>query len=162
MENSPEWLPEIVNVDGEWKNVLLKLYEIFKKDFKEHKLLLGELLVWYDRRILDDKFEEGFWHLITRKNFQSDERLLDNRRAERLPWCRPTIELSEKPEIKKWDYKEGNNKIRTYLWIEKYDYVVILEKRKQRIGEIMFLITAYHLDGDSSRKKMMDKYNKRL
>ena len=163
MNDLPEWLPAIVSVDGMWDDVLAKLYVLFTTDFKGNQLFLNGIVVWYDRRILEgEKYEEGFWHLITKKDKQTGERLLDNRRAERLPWCRPVIECSDKPEIKIWNNREGSNKIRTYVWLENFDYVVILEKHNRKFGLIMFLITAYHLDGESSRRKMRKKYEKRL
>lgn len=34
--------------------------------------------------------EEGFWHAVSRKDRDSGERLPAYRRAEHLPWARPT------------------------------------------------------------------------
>lgn len=163
MKEMPAWLPDMVSLDGIWKEVLQKLYSIFTIDFKNRKVYYKNMEVWHDNRILaGDKYEEGFWHLISRTDNSTGDRVTDNRRSERLPWCRPVIENSADSAIKEWDNLEGRGKTRTYIWLEKNDYVVILERRKKRKGDIMFLITAYHLDGDSSRKKMNNKYNNRL
>jgi hypothetical protein len=108
-----------------------------------------------------ERYEEGFWHLITRDDRVVGERLLDPRRAERLPWCGPTISHPNDVSVRVWDYKEGGGRIRTYLWLEILDYVIILEKRRQRGGEIAFLITAYHVDGESQRRNLNRKFANR-
>jgi len=86
MTKKPDWLPEIVSVDGEWDQVLARLYNIFDTDFKQTKRFFEGRPVWWDRRILaGNHYEEGFWHLITKTDQSTNERLLDPRRAERLP-----------------------------------------------------------------------------
>lgn len=66
------------------------------------------------------------------------------------------------PGVKVWDYEEGSGKIRTYLWLESLDYVVILEKqRKGKKREAAFLVTTFHLDGESTRRSMRRKYERR-
>ena len=93
---------------------------------------------------------------------KTKERLLDPRRAERLPWCCPAIENKDDCVVTVWDYQEAKGKIRTYLWLESWDYVIILEKRKRRIGTIAFLITAFHVDGNSRRKNLRGKHSKKI
>lgn len=159
----PTWLPEMVSVDGDWDDVLERLYNIFDTDFKQARLIFRERYVWWDRRILEgEKYEEGFWHLISKKDHIKKDSLFDPRRAERLPWCGPTISNSNEDVVKVWDYQYANRKIRTYIWLENLDYVIILEKRQHRIGEIVFLITAFYVDGDSKRKDLRRKFEKKL
>jgi hypothetical protein len=160
----PLWLPPIISVDGEWETVLQKLYLIFNYDFKENLKTLNDLPVWYDRNKKDGLYEEGFWHLITKTDHSSDskERLFDQRRAERLPWCGPTISNAADIEVKVWDYLEGRMKTNTYLWLEKWNYIIILEKRKLRRGNVYFLKTAYHVQGASTQRKLHNKYNNRI
>jgi len=64
--------------------------------------------------------------------------------------------------VKVWDYREAKGRIRTYLWLESFDYVVILEKRKQRIGMVAFLITAFYVEGESRKRSLTSKYSKRI
>jgi len=52
--------------------------------------------------------------------------------------------------------------LRTYLWLESFDYVIVLEKRNLRIGIIAFLITAYHVDGAWIRSQLLKKYANRV
>ena len=157
----PSWLPKITSVDGSWDEVLKRLYGIFHADFIKEGCRFREMPVWWDRRrVLNDEYDEGFWHLITKVD-EKGERLLDPRRAERLPWCKPTLNHSDDPEIKLWNYRESNRKIRTYVWIEQWDYVILLQIRRQKIGYVAFLITAYHVDYESTRRKLKAKYTRR-
>lgn len=162
MGEKPEWLPDIVSVDGEWNEVLAKLYEIFEKDFNRTKLTFNGKQIWWDRRKLDGFYEEVFWHLVTKQDSTTGDRLLDNRRAERLNWCVPIICNANDKAVKVWDFKEVSGYVRTYLWPEHFDYVVVLHKSKIRLKkEVYFLITAFHLDGESRRRSLRGKYEKR-
>ncbi len=162
MTELPDWLPPIISINGEWNEVLARLYEIFKRDFKETQRTLDGKLVWWDRRILaGDQYEEGFWHLISRIERITGERIFDPRRAERLPWCGPTISKANDNCVKVWDFKEDTGRLRTYVWLEDWDYVIILEKREHRKGQIFFLITAFYVDGDSRRRNLQSKFSKR-
>lgn len=92
---------------------------------------------------------------------QTKERLFDPRRGERLPWCGPTISNAADGAVKVWDYMEASGGLRTYVWLEGWDYVIVLEKRQMRVGEVVFLITAFYVDGDSRRRSLRGKYERR-
>ncbi len=158
MTDRPDWLPSLVRVSGEWPKVLASLYVIFERDFKQTERSFGGFPVRWDDRVLEGKYEEGFWHLITKHDHETNERLPDLRRAERLPWCGPTITHATDNAVKSWSYKEGKGHIRTYLWLEDFDYVIILEKRKR----MTLLITAYYVEGDSNRRSLRQKYKNRV
>ena len=49
-----------------------------------------------------------------------------------------------------------------YVWLENWDYVLILERRPQKIGEIAFLITAFYIDGDSKKRDLRKKLEKKV
>jgi len=156
------WLPSMVSVEGTWFEMVSRLYGVFVSDIKEGRPCFETREVWWDRRILPgENYEEGFWHLITRTEHDSAERLLDNRRAERLPWCGPTIDNSDDVALRVWDYEEGTRKVRTYLWLEEFDYVIILEKQTKGFRSVAFLVTAFHVDGESRRQALRRKYNAR-
>ena len=162
MATKPAWLPALISVNGSPEEIFARLYEIFETDFKQTRLSLEAKPVRWDTRILEGKYEEGFWHLITKQDRDTQERLLDSRRAERISWCAPSIKNFKDQAIKAWDYEESKKRIRTYLWLEEFDYVVILEQREQRGQEIVFLITAFHVDGESTRRGLRRKYENRL
>ncbi len=157
----PHWLPDMVNVNGEPEKVFAMLYGIFDADFRCGGRQFLAMPVWWDRRVIDPPYEEGFWHLITRKDYDGGERLLDFRRAERLPWCGPTITNCVDGCVKVWDYEQDDGRIRTYVWLATHDYVVILEKKAKRVGVVAFLVTAFHVDGSQKRKDLERKYRKR-
>lgn len=159
---TPTWLPDIINVNGEWSQVIQILYRIFETDIKQTQRFIDNLPVWWDRNIQTGEiYEEGFWHLITKEDYAAKVRLPDFRRAERLPWCGPAISNASDPIIKIWNYKEDAKRVRIYIWLEQFDYVIVLERRKQRFGEIAFLITAFHIDGESKRRNLQQKYKNR-
>ncbi|MFH1085895.1 MAG: hypothetical protein V1772_09065 [Chloroflexota bacterium] len=163
MTTMPDWLPAILSVNGEWEDVLRRLYQVFESDFWRSGCSFQRRPVWWDRRVLPgESYEEGFWHLITRDDYQTNERLLDPRRAERLPWCAPTLRHSDDLQVRVWDYLEGSGAVRTYVWLENWDYVIVLEKQKKRVGEVAYLVTAFHVAGESRRRNLRGRYDKRI
>ena len=160
----PEWLPDIVSVGGQWNKVLKRLYCIFDRDFRRTGCFYEGQPVWWDQRKLDGSpYEEGFWHLITKFDHRERARLLDPRRAERLPWCKPSIANCSEPEIKVWDYREARGAVRTYIWLVGWDYVVVLERRELRGGRrVAHLITAFHVGGKQTRMSLQKKYEQRV
>lgn len=159
MCNRPFWLPEIINMDGNWEKKIIELFEIFCRDFEIGKPYYEGLEVWWDKRKIDGNYPEGFWHITTKgKPFN---RIPDFRRSERLPWCGPSINNSGDPIILRWDYQE-NKKIRTYVWLENFDYVIILEKKHIGNRVIAFLVTAFHVDGSRTKSQLKDKYRNRI
>lgn len=158
----PRWLPNTISLDGEWEKTLVRLYSIFEQDFIQTQCHFEKRQVWWDDRKFDGRYDEGFWHIISTTDRETLERIPDFERAKRLPWCAPAISNSQDPQVKCWDFREGNGKIRTYLWIEQWDYLVILEKRTVKLGEIAFLITAYHIGGNSTRRNLTRKYEQRV
>lgn len=159
----PHWLPEIIEVNGSWSDVITRLYDIFRTDFVLGRPNYDGLPIWWDQRKLDgDSREEGFWHLVTKDDRESGERLPDFPRAKRLPWCRATIEMNAPPDVLVFDYEEGKGKIRRYLWVHECDYLVVLEKRRRNGKDRAYsLVTAFYLDGSSSRMKIQRKYKNR-
>lgn len=152
----PLFLPPMVTVDEDWERTLEALYSVFANDFIASRPSFSHMRVLHDGRVGDRGLPNGFWHLITKSD--GSERLVDFRRAERLPWARPVIENSGEPVIRTWDYLEGNRAIRTYIWLEQYDYLVILQKK----GSVAFLVTAYYIEGNSTRRRLRSKYEQRL
>lgn len=156
----PSWLPPMMRLDGDWeRQILVNLYRVFTNDFKVNVCYFNHLRVIYDTHKKESNLEEGFWHLITRDDKTLGGRITDFPRAERLPWCKPTIEhATNDVEILTWDYRESSKRINSYIWLINYDYVVIVQKRKK----VAFLLTAYHVDGNSTKKSLRRKYSQRI
>ena len=158
MKGVPDFLPSILELVGPWEEILPLLYSVFERDFKKTHVSHRGIQIYYNRKVLPDGHgkEEGFWHVISRKVSNSGERLIDYCRAERLPWARPMMESPERPELVVFDYSEGpkDKGIRTYIWLEDYDYVVILQRKKKAY----YWVTAYYVDSEWQRKNLRRRY----
>lgn len=166
MTNTPPgWLPELIEVDaGRWAEDLKRLYSVFRNDFVTGGPRYEGFPVWHDRKKSDGEFEDGFWHLVTNDYKKTGDRYPDLPRARRLRWCRATIDNSKPPDVLAFDYEEGNGKIRRYLWVHEWDYLVILEKRSKD-GQIRAysLVTAFSFENDKSyRRTTQRKYDQRV
>jgi len=158
MISNPKWLPLKINTDGVWEKVLIKLYKVFNNDFKKNKCHFDIWEITFDNRKIDSSYEEGFWHLISKYDYTINHRVPDFPRAQKLTWCRPVIENHSNKLIKCWEFEEKNKRIRIYIWLEVFNYVVIIEKRKRSA----YLVSAFHVSGESSRLRLSRKYLKRI
>ena len=171
----PVWLPDPIEYHGDWDSFVRVLYRVFETDFKQGQPQYQNCPIWHDRRINQkDKygFEEGFWHLVTKddwvwnpaKRKKEKQRLPELKRAARLPWTKPIFNHDSKPEIKVWDFEEGmrRNIVRRYIWLEEYDFVVILEKQTKKKGDVFMLITSFIVDYEAKRKDLQSRYKRRI
>ena len=162
----PAWLPELIEIDAneDWTEVLQRLYTVFRNDFVTGGPRYDGLPVWHDRRKLDGEYEEGYWHLVTKDFAKNKDRYPDFPRARRLRWCRATIDNSNPPDVVVFDYEDGQGRIRRYLWVYEYDYLVVLEKKsKDRQDRAYSLVTAFSFENDKSYKKTTQrKYEQRV
>ena len=171
----PSWLPELVPFRGDWDPFVRALYALFSIDFKSGRLRFRGRPVWYDRRVLPDdpnRYEEGFWHLVTRDDFvwnqakrcNEKQRLPDLERAQHLPWGNPTVAHETEPEVLVWDFDEATrrgNVVRTYLWLRDWNYTVILEQQVKERGDIFMLITTFLVDAPGKHIDLESKYERR-
>ena len=158
----PDWLPPMLTLDDTEEAMVAELYAVFQRDFKSGPLLFCGEEVWFDRNVpAGQRHEAGFLHIVTRENQRTRERELDLLRAERLPWCAAILRNATDPAVTLWVYREGNGRLRTYTWLEEGDYVVVLERKQKRIGQVAFMITAYHIDGASRQRSLRRRYEQR-
>jgi hypothetical protein len=145
MPKLPSLLPQLLSRKGSWKKILNTLYRVFERDFKQHTTKHESFPVDFTRKILPDGEgkEEGFWHVVSKYNKTSGDRLIDFDRAKRLPWARPMMENPAISEIKVFDYDHGykDKGVRRYIWLEDFDYVLVLKKYKKKY----IWITAYYV-----------------
>jgi hypothetical protein len=161
MSDAPSFLPPILNLDGDWDTILARLYSVFDADFKKSQAYHRGIKVIYNGMIKADGLgkEEGFWHVVGRLDNNTGERLIDYPRAKRLPWAKPLMESRERPEIKVWQYREGTADmgVRTYLWLEDFNYALILQRKK----DVFYWITAFYVE-PKKKNDLMTRYEKRL
>lgn len=152
MAETPDFLPPILDLRGTWEEILGGLYAVFSRDFKNGAVHHRGMKIIYNNRLLPDGCdkEEGFWHVVSKKDRTRGERLIDYRRAERLPWARPTMEGPDRNEIKVFDYDHGIKDIgvRHYVWLAEYDDALIFQKKKKAL----FWITAYYVDSGGDER----------
>ncbi len=160
----PTWLPPLAPVSGDLGVVVRALFSIFELDFVTAKPYLENMPIWWDRNPI--QFEGiqcclGFRHIIARDDNRCI-RQFDPPRAERMPWCKPILTHGSDTDLKVWRHLEQHERIKIYVWLESQDYVAVLEERRQHIGTVAFLITAYHVDGESVRHSLQQKWEERL
>lgn len=150
-------LPPKLELDGSYAHLISMLYEVFERDFLQSRANFHGLPVVVDCSKVDSELEEGFWHVITRDD--SPGRLLDYKRAKRLPWLRPLIEHAPDPDVFCWtedelDRRRGQMRKKHYVWYEPGDYLIILKEIPKRY----FLATAFHVTGQREYDYFMRKY----
>ncbi len=156
--DTPEWLPQLMPISPWNEAVLHTLYATFRQDFILNPPLYHGRRVWFFPERERGK-ELIFWHLTEREDPPgSGNRLPDFRRCERLPWARALFDHLSDPAVRSWDFEEGSGEIRTYLWLEACDYVVVMKRYPD--GQRR-LITAYWIDYESKRRSLQNKYAKR-
>jgi hypothetical protein len=174
--NPPDWLPDSILFDGDWNAFVRTLYAVFESDFKHGRPRFRGCPVWHNQRINNDahhRFEEGFWHLVTRDQWVFDQktrrnikdRLPDLDRASRLPWAKPIVDHDSDPSVTVFEFEDETRKgkvVRTYLWLHDWDYVVILEKQTKTRGFIYLLVTSFLMDIPAKRKDLQSRYDRRL
>jgi hypothetical protein len=163
MADKPDWLPEMLDIVEATDEVVDALYVIFDRDLKQGHPKFGNRSIIFSLGKSVKGYEVIFWHLITGSYHPPSLEAIEIERAQRLPWCAPTINnaLGELPLV--WDYEEGDGKVRTYIWLQQFDYVVIVQKEHVvDEGDIARLITAYCTNEDWGRRKLDKKYNNRI
>lgn len=151
------WLPALFPVNPWQADTFDNLYLIFRAGFVDCQASYNGLPVWIFPEREDGK-EKIFWHLTSRD--QDGERLPDLRRCERLPWSRPILDNHHLGmEVLAWDYDEGHGVTKTYVWLQNYDFVVIMKKYPDATRR---LITSFWLEYENTKRKMRKKYQNRI
>ena len=160
----PTWLPPMAPVDGNLRLVIRGLFSIFELDFVTAQPCLENMPIWWDRRSAELEGVTcclGYKHLITREDGDCI-REFDPPRATRMPWCKPMLANGSDGDVRIWRHLEPPKRTMIYVWLEHHDYFALLEQRQQRVGIVAFLITAYHIDGESVRRSLRQKWEERL
>ncbi len=157
MTEEIEWLPSLVlfqDSQGDWNVYVEVLYQHFMKDFVDSKPYFEGRKVGLKRYPLDQGKESTFWHMIS-EGKSEEERLPDLRRCERIRWPRPVIEHHRDDMIKVWKNRR-RSETRICLWLESYDYLVVLADR----NEYVLPWTAYLVEQPHRKRKLQREYEK--
>jgi hypothetical protein len=156
----PSWLPTLLLLSDFGGNVVSYLdavYSQFRTDFINSRPILNGLPVFIRIDPKEDQKEYSFWHVTHEgKGRVESQRTFAIRRCERIGWIRAAIDNITDPNVKSWNHKEGSGIIRTYIWLEDHDYVIVLEKARNKRS--YFLVTAFYIEGDSKRRDLHYKY----
>ncbi len=151
-----DFLPEKLVLDSTFEEMISSLYDVFFNDLIKNRLYFKSLPIIVDNRKIDSDYEEGFWHVVTRGK---EERLIDFKRAKRLPWLRPIIENAAHPEILTWNEldmdRRGKVINKSYFWYKKGHYLIILKE----IPKKYFLTTAFYVNEGRNESYYQKKYD---
>lgn len=151
-------LPPMHAVNPWTEHTYDNLYAVFCDTIRGGKLKhLGEV-VWHFPNLEDGK-EEIFWHLTSREDKNTNERLPDLRRSECLPWVNPLLGACPHSDVLHWDYAEGDKTIHSYVWLQESDFVIVMKKYPDGRRR---LITSYCVDQNHARRKLLKKYTERI
>lgn len=121
-------LPELIPFQGNWDEYLESLYAIYQKEIVKGGLAFEDLPIRCQFRPPSKGKGFGFWHLIS-EGSEEDERVPDIRRCERLRWIAWIIQRAGgDTRVSWWENQRGRN-THIVLWLEQYDFAVILARR---------------------------------
>ncbi len=128
------WLPDLVAYDSNWDSYSEILYKEYIETYRN-----GVSIVFNGKPVTAPRQpefygkSESFWHIIGGK-----DNIPDKGRCERIRWARAIIENADDEAVSVLFERRGKRKT-TILWLREYDYVVILDERK----DYYLLKTAY-------------------
>ena len=157
-ESSPDWLPPLVRIEeygGDWHRYLEGLYSLFKREFFEAPIIIGQKPLSVRRHPVVAGKMGSFWHLLGHEDGQSVP--VDFRRHERICWPKAIILHKDDSSIKAWedhDFKGGSQtRERMCLWFND-EYLVVLEERDRYV----LLVTAYPTDYGHTCRKLQARF----
>ncbi len=155
MTDEPNWLLPLVLLEhygGNWEAYLAAIYNYFKSDFIDSKLVYQGRRLGLKRHPLSQGKEATFWHMISEGDTE-DNRIPDLRRCERIRWPRSVIEHEANGSVRVWrNRRRGEERI--CLWLHAHDYLVVLADRK----DYLLPWTAYVVDKRHQRQKLQREY----
>ena len=155
MTENYDWLPPLVllaDFQGDWENYFEAVYAYFKHDFVDSQPIFQGKQLRLKRHPVEQGKEATFWHLIS-EGKNEEERTPDLRRCERVRWPRTIIEKGSEPVIKIWGNERKGEK-RICLWLEEYEYLVVLAERT----DYLLLWTAYLVTYPHQKRKLQKEY----
>lgn len=166
MTNDSDWLPPQESTRGNQAEVIDKLFAIFERDFEVDQIAYdGFTLKWDDKILPEGEGKpEAFWHLIQHVQNKGNDGILDHDKAARLSWVVPMIVRgSRSGDLTVFDYREGNGRIRRYLWHRDRKYVVVLQRVGSEPNTTAYrLVTAFYQDFNRHVQNLQRKFENRV
>lgn len=154
----PSFLPSLLKFDGSWSELEEEAYRQFRDAFIVARIRFLGRVIMIDTRVDSDGKENGFWHVVERKDKVTGVRYPVIEIAQRIPWIIALVGNPQDPSVTSFRYLEGSGRVRHYLWMQPEDFVVILEEK----GSAYVLITAFMITETWMRRNLQKKYNKRI
>ena len=121
------------------------------------------------KSIDDDNTKRTHFAHLTCKTSKDENKIekrncFDIQRSKRLHWIKYHILESCPSKIKVFNYMDrirDKNYLRTYIYDEIENYIIILEKKRDA-SDCMYIITAYYIDEKYTKEQINKKYKKRI
>ena len=140
------------NYSGNFEKYFEAVYTIFNHDFIKKQPLFDDKKVTVRRYPEVEGIHRTFYH-ITHEGEDESNRIPDLRRMERIRFPKFVIDNNHHQQILIWRNKRGKDD-RVLLMNETENYIVILTDR----GDHFLLITAYLLDNEHRKDKLIQEY----
>ena len=157
----PDWLSPPLEISGaNIEETYQKLYEVYLKIVSElDTIVVDGKHVVFDRNpdAVMPQFEGAFMHFVTRG--AGSVRVYDEARASKIHWIVPLLKHYEDEDVKSF-WCQGPKVNTLYIWLEEYNYVLILKDMKSaKFSETRMVVTAFSVDSDY-RKSLRKKYQR--
>ena len=153
MSDPPDWLPQLLEFDGDWWSFVDSVYARFCDDLVHSKVTYRGRTVGVRRHPESRGKGYGFWHCVSEGGLE-DERTPDLERCKRIGWIRAIIENASSAEVDHWTNQRRGEKCHL-LWFRE-EYLVVLAGRagRQAGREYYLLKTAYLTDRPHTTRKL--------
>jgi hypothetical protein len=156
----PDWLPPLLEFEGDWDPYVDEAYGIFERDFvKDRPMFRGQRVALMGRPPEADGKDANFWHVFQAGEREQD-RTPDFRRFERVRWPRAIVEA--KPgDVLTWrttrTTQAKRNDERIVVALPDFSYVTVLVQRKG----YLLLWTAYCVERPRRRETFRQEWLER-
>lgn len=147
----------------------ISLMGIFKRDIEDNvnfKFLTKQIRP--TKKEGEPPMQTLYHHLTTRDDKDENGKRLGSRsfemaRSQRLHWVKYHINESKKNRVDIFSYEDrvnGKDVIRTYIYDNEEEYVIILEPQRSKLD--YYLLTAYYLNEPGGKKQIIKKKKRKL
>jgi hypothetical protein len=146
-------LPALILLDeyhGDWNAYVDALYKIYSCEIVQGGLTFRNIPVRCRFHPPTKGKGFGFWHVVS-SGPSEDDRIPDFRRCERIRWVAWTIFHAHESRVVSWWENTRGGSTHVVLWLEEFDYAVILARR----SGYYLLKSAYCVD--NHRRKVFSK-----